>query len=194
MDISIALIIGLIASYLIGSISSAIITCNIMKLPDPRTHGSRNPGATNVLRVAGKKAAAYTLLGDALKGFIPVLIGFFFLNAHLLGYIGLAAILGHMYPIFFRFQGGKGVATYLGMLFGIYWLIALMWLVTWIIVLKLTRYSSLAALLSTALSIVYFILLGMSYLLIPVCIIVVLIFWRHRGNIQRLIAGTESKS
>jgi len=184
-----------VVAYLLGSISSAVVVCRLMGLPDPRTQGSNNPGATNVLRIGGKKAAAVTLVGDSLKGLIPMLAG------HLLGVgpavlaaTGLAAFLGHLYPVFFGFRGGKGVATALGVQFGLWWPIGLTVAAVWLFVAKVLRISSLSALVSMALAplIVWFfwpepILLGMQVL------ISLLLFWRHRSNIVNLISGQEGK-
>lgn len=182
--------------YLCGSINSAIIVCKLMGLPSPRSIGSGNPGATNVLRLGSKKAAALTLLGDALKGFIPVWI------AHVLKLptdwvcgIGLAAILGHAYPLFFKFKGGKGVATGLGVLLGIEPLLGILTLITWLIVAKVFRYSSLAAVVAVILSPIYgYFLLNKDLKAVAVLVLITLfILFRHKDNIQRLVAGQESK-
>jgi glycerol-3-phosphate acyltransferase PlsY len=192
MALQLALVV---VAYLLGSISSAVVVCRLMGLPDPRTQGSNNPGATNVLRIGGKKAAAVTLVGDSFKGMIPMLAG------HLLGAgpevlaaTGLAAILGHLYPVFFGFRGGKGVATALGVQFGLWWPIGLTVATMWLFVAKVLRISSLSALVSMALAplVVWFfwpepILLGMQIL------ISLLLFWRHRSNIANLISGKEGK-
>lgn len=185
----------IVAAYLLGSVSSAIIVCRLMGLPDPRTQGSNNPGATNVLRIGGKKAAAITLVGDSLKGLIPMVVG------HLLGAapavlagIGLAAFIGHLYPVFFGFRGGKGVATALGVQIGLFWPIGLSVAAIWLFVAKVLKISSLSALISMALApvIVWFfwpenVLIGMQL------IITGLLFWRHRSNIRNLITGTEGR-
>ncbi len=187
------LLIG--TAYLLGSVSSAIIVCRLMGLPDPRTQGSNNPGATNVLRIGGKKAAAITLLGDMLKGLLPMLAAHL-LNADplTLGLTGMAAFLGHLYPIFFGFQGGKGVATALGVQFGLHWAIGGTVGLIWLFMAKVMNISSLAALISMALApaVVWFVwpapeLVGMQLLLS------VILFWRHRSNIQNLISGAEGK-
>ena len=186
-------IVLITAAYLLGSISSAIIVCQIMGLPDPRSQGSGNPGATNVLRMGSKKAAAITLFGDMLKGLLPVLAG------HLLGVslliltlTGLAAFLGHLYPVFFRFHGGKGVATLLGVLVGINWILGLAAIGTWLFVAKVLKISSLSALIMAALVPVYswFIHHDWPFTLIltGMCI---LLFWRHRSNIRKLLSGQE---
>ena len=137
----------IVAGYLFGSISAAIIVCKFMGLPDPRTEGSRNPGATNVARLGGKKAAALTLLGDMLKGLLPVVAAHaLHASPTVLAGTALAAFLGHLYPVFFRFQGGKGVATALGVTFGLYWPVGLLVSGIWLVMAVLFRYSSLAAL------------------------------------------------
>jgi glycerol-3-phosphate acyltransferase PlsY len=184
----------IIFSYLIGSISSAVLVCRGLGLGDPRQGGSGNPGATNVLRLGGKKAAVIVLACDLLKGTIPVILAKIFgISAIEIGVVAVAAVLGHMYPVFFKFHGGKGVATALGALLGIYWLVALLVIVTWLIVAKLFKYSSLAALVAITLAPFYAAaLLGLNYFY-PLCAIALLIIYRHRGNIQRLRAGTEPK-
>ena len=150
MNVDTLLIVG---AYLLGSISSAIIVCRLMGLPDPRTQGSHNPGATNVLRIGGKKAAAITLLGDSLKGLIPMLIAHKLqVNDLTLALTGLAAFIGHLYPIFFRLKGGKGVATALGVQIGLHWGFGLLVAATWLIVAKMVNISSLSALVSMALA------------------------------------------
>ncbi len=142
-----------LVAYLLGSLSSAIIVCRLAGLPDPRSDGSGNPGATNVLRLGGKKPAIVTLAGDMLKGLLPVLLGHALgLAPVLLALVGLAAFLGHLYPVFFRFQGGKGVATALGVLLGLDWVVGLATVATWLAVAFLTRYSSLSALIATGLA------------------------------------------
>ena len=181
-------------AYLLGSVSSAIIVCRFMGLPDPRLEGSGNPGATNVLRIGGKKAAAITLAGDFLKGLIPVLL------ANLLGVpililvlVALAAFLGHLFPIFFGFQGGKGVATSFGALFGISWLLGIVVLVTWLVVYKLFKISSLSALVAAGLTPVYaWLIMDSQEVVIVTILITGTLFWRHKSNIQRLFAGEET--
>jgi glycerol-3-phosphate acyltransferase PlsY len=190
MTLSIVLIV---AAYLLGSISSAVVVCRLMGLPDPRTQGSNNPGATNVLRIGGKKAAAITLLGDSLKGLIPMLAGHLLeVGPAVLAATGLAAFLGHLYPVFFGFRGGKGVATALGVQFGLWWPIGLTVASVWLFVAKVLNISSLSALVSMALAplIVWFfwpepVLVGMQLVLSG------LLFWRHRSNIRHLVSGTE---
>ena len=188
-------ILWLLFGYLAGSISSAIIVCRLARLPDPRTQGSGNPGATNVLRVGNKKHAAITLMGDVLKGFIPVLL------ARLAGAdlilqisIGMACFLGHLYPVFFNFRGGKGVATAIGVLLASSWLVGLCTVATWLFVAKGLRISSLSALVAFLLTPVYAWLIEpqQPYYLVMVTVMSVLLFWRHRSNIRNLIAGTET--
>ncbi len=184
----------LIAAYLVGSISSAIITCRVMGLPDPREQGSGNPGATNVMRIGGKKAAAVTLAGDLLKGLLPVLA------AHYLGVsdewlvlIGLAAFTGHLYPVFFGFKGGKGVATTIGVLLGFNWLLGLAFVVTWLAIYKIGKISSLSALCAAVLAPLYawFLLGKMPFVAVTLAMTAVLL-WRHKSNIQRLLSGQEN--
>jgi glycerol-3-phosphate acyltransferase PlsY len=184
-----------VAGYLIGSISAAILVCRIAGLPDPRTQGSGNPGATNVLRVGGKVPAAITLLGDALKGFIPVIVASAMDVAPLwVGLTAIAAVLGHLFPVFFQFRGGKGVATAYGAIFGISWLTGLLVIASWLAVSLTFRYSSLAALTSMVLLPLYLWITTRSMELV-VCgaLIGVMIFWRHRANIGRLLSGSEPK-
>ena len=189
------LAISLLISYLIGSISCSILTARAMNLPDPRTLGSGNPGATNMLRTGSKRAAAITLFGDLLKGLIPLLIARWFnFDIDMLCFIGLAAIIGHMYPIYYRFAGGKGVATTLGVLIGVAWQLALVWIALWILTAKLSGYSSLAALTATVILPIAAYLLGLPNIITITCIIIaIFVTWRHRSNIQNLIAGKESR-
>ncbi|MGQ0657135.1 MAG: glycerol-3-phosphate 1-O-acyltransferase PlsY [Chromatiales bacterium] len=182
-------------SYLIGSLSTAIIVCRIVGAPDPRTVGSRNPGATNVLRVAGRKAAAATLLGDSLKGLLPVLVGRLMdLEPAALAAAGFAAFLGHLFPVFFRFQGGKGVATFIGVLLGLALPVGLFFIAVWLLVAKLVKISSLAALGAAFLAPFLTWLLGYPLTQLAVILaMVALLFWRHRANIRKLIDGTEPR-
>lgn len=184
-----------LAAYLLGSISSAIVVCRLMGLPDPRTQGSNNPGATNVLRFGGKKAAGLTLLGDSLKGFIPVAACHLFHRDELVfALVGAAAFLGHLYPIFFGFRGGKGVATALGVQFGLGWAIGGLVGITWLLMAKVANISSLAALISMALAPLYIWWLWPAPTLIAMQIgITALLFWRHRSNIRNLLHGTEGR-
>jgi glycerol-3-phosphate acyltransferase PlsY len=183
----------IIASYLIGSLSSAIIVCKLMGLPDPRGEGSGNPGATNVLRFGGKKAAAITLAGDMIKGLIPVLVAKYMgLDALVIALVGLVAFLGHLYPVFFQFKGGKGVATMLGVMFGFSWWIGLATAGTWLFMAKIVKISSLSALVATALAPVFVWYWFNDVAPIGVTVVMtVILFWRHRSNIQNMMKGTE---
>jgi len=185
----------ILAAYLLGSVSSAIIVCKLMGLPDPRSLGSNNPGATNVLRIGGKKAAAITLFGDMLKGLIAILAAHFITSSEqILAATGIAVFLGHLYPIFFSFKGGKGVATALGIQFGLMWPIGLVSALIWLFIAKGLKMSSLAALISMALAPITLWWFWPSTELIAMQIfITVLLFWRHRRNIQNLLSGEESK-
>jgi glycerol-3-phosphate acyltransferase PlsY len=178
-------------AYLLGSLSFAILLSRLSGGPDPRASGSGNPGATNMLRVAGKKLAVLTLLGDLLKGLLPVLVAYLLgLGVQQQAWIGLAAVIGHLYPIYFRFQGGKGVATAAGMLLGLYPPAALLALASWALTFYLTRTSSLASLIATPLTLP---LLAWQQpaALLPMCVLTGLIVWRHRGNLRDLMAGRE---
>ena len=188
--LSIAMII---LAYLGGSISSAILIARLYRLPDPRENGSHNPGTTNVLRLGGRSAALWVLLCDMAKGTIPVYLAWYFqLTPFVLGLIGIAACLGHMYPLFFQFRGGKGVATALGTMMPIGFGMGGMMLVTWILVLLLTGYSSLAALIAALLAPLYTYWLKPEYTL-SVAMLSCLIIYRHHENIQRLLNGKESR-
>lgn len=181
----------IIVAYLLGSISSAIVICALLGYPDPRTQGSSNPGATNVMRIAGKGPALLTLAGDVLKGVIPVLI------AHAVGlspvaaaWVGLAAFLGHLLPLFFRFQGGKGVATAFGMLFALYWPLGVISGLTWLGVFALSRISSLASMLAfvvAPLSCWWF----LPEATLPIALLSATLLARHHSNIRNLIQGDE---
>ncbi len=189
-------ILYIFCAYLIGSISSAIITCKLLSFPDPRSGGSNNPGATNVLRIAGKKAAAITLVGDMLKGYIPVQIAVLFsLNDSSIAFIAVAAFLGHLFPVFFGFKGGKGVATMLGICFGFSPWVGLATAATWLFVAKVIRISSLSALISMLLAPVYVWLFipDNTSILVACSIMTLILFWRHRSNIRNLISGKENR-
>ncbi|CAM4262613.1 glycerol-3-phosphate 1-O-acyltransferase PlsY [Vibrio astriarenae] len=183
----------IIFAYLLGSISSAVLICRLLRLPDPRTQGSHNPGATNVLRIGGKKAAASVLLCDMLKGTIPVWSGYFLqIDSLLLGIVAMAACLGHMYPIFFHFKGGKGVATALGALAPIGLDLTGLVILTWLVIAVLFRYSSLAAIVTVLVAPFYTWLIKPQYTL-PVAMLCCIIVLRHHQNIRRLFEGTEPK-
>lgn len=184
-----------ILAYFMGSICSAVIVCKACSLPDPRTAGSKNPGATNVLRLAGKNYAILVLVADMLKGLIPVLIAKFFLTDPMtIGFVALAAVIGHMYPFFFDFKGGKGVATAIGALLGFQFVAGIMVAATWLLVAKFSRYSSLASIISICLAPFYFLLMvGHIDIFPPLFLMALLILIKHKDNISRLIDGTESK-
>lgn len=193
MDSTPLTIVLIVAGYLLGSISSAILVCRLMGLPDPRTQGSGNPGATNVLRVGGKKAAAITLLGDMLKGLLPVLAAQLLgASTALIAAVAVAAILGHLFPVFFGFRGGKGVATSLGALLAAAWPVGLAVVVTWLVVFGLSRISSLSALTAFMLAPLYaWWLQGEMVFVAAVVLITLLLIWRHRSNIRKLLSGAE---
>ena len=188
-------ILLILGGYLFGSISAAIVVCRLMGLPDPRTEGSRNPGTTNVLRIGGKQAAILTLAGDMLKGLVPVLIArALHAGPEIQAATALAAFLGHLYPIFFGFQGGKGVATALGVFFGLHWQTGLAVSAIWIVMALLFRISSLSALTAMLLAPLLFWRLQpeMAFVYVTV-IITVMLFWRHRSNIRDLLSGQEGR-
>ena len=188
-------IIWIVGAYLLGSISFGILVSKAFGLPDPRTVGSGNPGATNVLRSGKKMAAALTLLGDALKGWLAVWLA---LQSDMLMWVvasvGVAVFMGHLYPIFYKFKGGKGVATALGVMLAISPWLGLAALLTWVIVFAISRYSSLGAIVAAALAPVYawYLLSAYKDFITTVVIMSVFLIWRHRTNIQKLLAGTES--
>ena len=194
-----------VLAYLLGSLSFAVIVSKFMGLSDPRSYGSKNPGATNVLRSGNKKAAVLTLLFDAVKGWVPVAALLHYGAAYglaegIAAAAGLAAFLGHLYPIFFKFEGGKGVATALGVLMGVSPLLGLAVAITWLGIAWYFRYSSLAALLAAVLAPVYYAMAsdGLWWnfngaIFGMLCVMGVLLVWRHRDNVNRLLAGTETK-
>jgi len=189
-------LIVLVAAYLIGSLSSAIILCKIAGLPDPRSQGSGNPGATNVLRFGGKKLAATVLIIDVVKGVLPVVIARYLdLDITWLAATAFAAFLGHLYPVFFGFKGGKGVATALGGFLALSPELAGIILFSWFIIFLVSRISSLSAIIASALAPVYSLWLidsvNARWIILVMAIMLLL---RHRGNIQRLLAGEEKKS
>ena len=189
-------VIILIGAYLIGSLSSAIILCKLAGLPDPRSQGSGNPGATNVLRFGGKKLAATVLILDVVKGILPVVIVTILgMNETWIAATAFAAFLGHLYPIFFQFQGGKGVATALGGFLALSPMLAGAILLSWVIIFKLSRISSLAAIVAASLGPVYSLwLIDSINARWIVLVIAVMLVARHHENIKRLLAGEESKS
>ena len=184
-----------IGAYLLGSISSAILVARIMRLPDPRDAGSGNPGATNILRIGSKSAAAITLLGDLLKGVIAIIVTrAITVDPLILALVALAVFFGHLYPIYFGFKGGKGVATALGIYLALLPWLGLSLLVTWLLVAILSKYSSLAALVTAAISPIYVWYWFDSTLFIWASIAIAsLLIWRHRANIRRLLDGSESR-
>jgi glycerol-3-phosphate acyltransferase PlsY len=197
-------VLATVAAYLMGSLSFAVIVSSVMGLNDPRTYGSKNPGATNVLRSGSKAAAVVTLLLDALKGWLPVVLVRWYgkpygLDDGTVAMVGLAAFLGHLYPVFFRFVGGKGVATALGVLMGISAVLGLATLVTWVVIAFFFRYSSLASLVAAVFAPVYYLFGdGAAWymdgrILLAVVVMSALLVWRHAENISRLIKGTESR-
>ncbi len=195
---------AVVAAYLVGSLSFAVIVSRSMGLNDPRTYGSKNPGATNVLRSGSKAAAIVTLLLDAFKGWLPVMLVKWFGQPYGLGdgtvaLVGLAAFLGHLFPVFFRFVGGKGVATALGVLLATSWMLGLATGLTWLIIAYFFRYSSLASLLAALFAPVYYVFGGGvvwpldKSIVFSTTVMSLLLIWRHAENISRLIKGTESK-
>jgi glycerol-3-phosphate acyltransferase PlsY len=193
-----------IAAYLVGSLSFAIIVSRVMGLSDPRTFGSKNPGATNVLRSGNKAAALVTLLLDGLKGFIPVFLVRMYGEAYglqeaTIAMVAVAAFLGHLYPVFFKFKGGKGVATFIGAVFGIHWILGVATGATWLIIAFFFRYSSLASLVAAVFAPVYYLMgdhiawYSVASIAIALFAMAMLLAWRHRANIERLLKGTESR-
>lgn len=199
MNETLLTLLAVLAAYLIGSLSFAVIVSRVFGLADPRSYGSKNPGATNVLRSGNKKAAILTLVFDALKGVVPVLLVQFYgprfgLGEGTVAMVGLAAFLGHLWPVFFKFEGGKGVATAAGVLLAFNVWLGLATLATWIVVAFVFRYSSLAALAAAALAPLYQLLIwGAGPLAAAIVVMSLLLIWRHSANIQKLLAGTESK-
>ena len=192
-------LLAAVAAYLIGSLSFAVIVSRAMGLSDPRSYGSGNPGATNVLRSGNKAAAILTLVFDALKGYLPVLAVAVWGPAYGLGegtaaLVGLGAFLGHLWPVFFRFQGGKGVATAAGVIFALNPMLGVATLATWLIIAFFSRYSSLAAIVSAAFAPMYQLLIWEAGpTAVALIIMGLLLVWRHQANIKKLMAGTESK-
>ena len=195
---------AVIAAYLLGSLAFAVLVSKAMGLSDPRTFGSKNPGATNVLRSGSKPAALVTLLLDAMKGFVPVMLVKHYghrygMDAGTMAMVGLAAFVGHLYPVFFRFQGGKGVATFIGVVFGIDWILGVATGLTWLIIALFFRYSSLASLVSAVFAPVYYLLgdrvawYADTPVAVALFVMALLLAWRHKENIQRLLAGKESR-
>jgi acyl phosphate:glycerol-3-phosphate acyltransferase len=197
-------VLATIAAYLLGSLSFAVIVSRVMGLNDPRTYGSKNPGATNVLRSGSKQAAVVTLLLDAAKGWLPVVLVRWYgqpygLETGTVALVGLGAFVGHLYPVFFRFEGGKGVATAAGVLLGLHWGLGLATLATWILIAVFFRYSSLASLVAAVFAPIYYVFgAGLAWymegpVLFAVCVMSLLLIYRHAENIGRLARGTESR-
>jgi len=188
-----------LAAYLLGSISFAVVVSRAMKLPDPRSYGSKNPGATNVLRTGKKVAAALTLLGDAAKGWLAVFLTDHFFSTEVpasykMAAVAVSVVVGHMYPVFHRFQGGKGVSTALGVLLALNVWLAVGAASTWLVIAVFFRISSLAALIAAVSAPVYcFMLYGIHPYTLAVGIIALLLVWRHKANIRKLLAGTEAR-
>jgi glycerol-3-phosphate acyltransferase PlsY len=199
MNPTIATLIAVVAAYLIGSISFAVVISRLFGLADPRTYGSKNPGATNVLRSGSKKAAIMTLLLDALKGWLPVWLVVEFGGRYGIGDDGvalvmLAVFLGHLYPLYFRFVGGKGVATALGVLFALYWWLGLFTLMTWIVIAFFFRYASLASIAAAVFAPFFYVLLnGTDIIAAAMLVMSALLIYRHRKNIANLMAGKEGR-
>ncbi len=193
-----SLYIMLVVAYLLGSLSFAIIVSKFMKMDDPRSYGSHNAGATNVMRSGNKKAAAFTLLGDLVKGLLVVLIARFLMRGieggeAIVGICGILVVIGHIYPIFFKFKGGKGVATAVGVLLGFNAWLALLLVATWVVVFKTTKISSLAAILACLLAPVFaYVLFGNTSYFGATLIISIFVIFKHRSNIMRLVKGQES--
>ena len=197
-------VLAMVAAYLLGSLSFAVIVSRVMGLNDPRTYGSKNPGATNVLRSGSKPAAVVTLLLDAAKGWLPVVLVRWYgqpygLETGTVALVGLGAFVGHLYPVFFRFEGGKGVATAAGVLLGLHWGLGLATLATWILIAVFFRYSSLASLVAAVFAPIYYVFgAGVAWymegpVLFAVCVMSLLLIYRHAENIGRLARGTESR-
>lgn len=197
-------VLATIAAYLIGSLSFAVIVSRAMGLNDPRTYGSKNPGATNVLRSGSKAAAIVTLLLDAFKGWLPVMLVKWFGEPYGMGdgtvaMVGLAAFLGHLFPVYFRFEGGKGVATALGVLLATSWILGLATGITWLVIAYAFRYSSLASLVAAVFAPVYYVFgdglvwVTDKSIILSTAVMSLLLIWRHTENISRLVKGTESR-
>jgi len=197
--ILLAALLAMLAAYLVGSLSFAVVISRVMGLADPRSYGSKNPGATNVLRSGNRAAAVLTLALDALKGYVPVLLVLIYgprfgLGETAAAFVGLAAFLGHLWPAFFRFQGGKGVATAAGVLMALNPWLGLATLATWVIIAAFFRYSSLASVVAAIFAPFYQALIwGLEPGILALIGMSLLLVWRHEGNIRKLIAGTESK-
>jgi acyl phosphate:glycerol-3-phosphate acyltransferase len=193
------MLVFMLIAYLLGSVSFAVIASWLFRLPDPRTYGSKNPGATNVLRSGKKAAAILTLLGDAGKGWLAVMLAQYFMQSwdlagEVVAVVALAVFLGHVFPIFLRFQGGKGVATAVGVLLGLNLWVGLLAIITWVLVVIIWRISSLSALVAALLAPVYAVIfLGFDVNALAILLMSLLLIWRHKSNIANLLAGKESR-
>ena len=193
------MLVFILIAYLLGSVSFAVIASWLFRLPDPRTYGSKNPGATNVLRSGKKAAAILTLLGDAGKGWLAVVLAQYFMQAwnlagEVVAVVALAVFLGHIFPIYLRFQGGKGVATAVGVLLGLNLWVGLLAIITWVLVVMIWRISSLSALVAALLAPVYAVIfLGFDVNALAILLMSLLLIWRHKSNIANLLAGKESR-
>ena len=196
---AVAFTLALVAAYLVGSLSFAVIVSRLMGLADPRSYGSHNPGATNVLRSGKRSAAVLTLALDVLKGYLPVLAVLVWgpawgLGAGAAAWVGVAAFVGHVWPVFFRFEGGKGVATAAGVLFALNPLLGVATLASWAIVAFFLRYVSLASIVAALFAPFYQLLIwGAGFVVLPIALMSLLLVWRHEPNIRKLLAGTESR-
>jgi glycerol-3-phosphate acyltransferase PlsY len=199
MNPTLSSLVAIVAAYLVGSLSFAVIVSRVFGLADPRSYGSKNPGATNVLRSGHRAAAILTLALDALKGYVPVVAALllaqrFGFGETTIAFVGLAAFLGHLWPVFFRFEGGKGVATAAGVLLGFNPVLGALTLLTWLIIAAFFRYSSLASIVSAVFAPFYQLLIWeASPLALAIAVMSLLLIWRHSGNIRKLLAGTESR-
>jgi len=197
--IQMTMLVFMLIAYLLGSVSFAVIASWLFRLPDPRTYGSKNPGATNVLRSGKKAAAILTLLGDAGKGWLAVVLAQYFMQAwnlagEVVAVVALAVFLGHIFPIYLRFQGGKGVATAVGVLLGLNLWVGLLAIITWVLVVMIWRISSLSALVAALLAPVYAVIfLGFDVNALAILLMSLLLIWRHKSNIANLLAGKESR-
>ena len=193
MPLTASVAVAALAGYLLGSVSFAVVVSRLMRLPDPRSYGSKNPGATNVLRTGNKVAAVLTLAGDALKGFVAVILALIYLPESA-PFVGVAAFLGHLYPVYHRFQGGKGVATAAGVLFGFSAWLGLGTIATFAILVAFFRYVSLGSIVASVFAVLFSWFLYRNIVLtVAVAVMAALLVWRHRENVKRLVAGTESK-
>jgi glycerol-3-phosphate acyltransferase PlsY len=186
--------IAIIIAYLLGSVSSSIVLAKLFHFPDPRTVGSGNAGASNILRTVGKNQAVVVLIGDVLKGLLAVGIARLFgVYGFGLAFVALAAVVGHVYPVFFKFRGGKGVATAIGAILGLSLFVGILLIIVWVAIAFLLRLASLASLAAAICAPIFILMFSWSAYFIPVLLITVLIVWKHWDNIERLRAGTENK-